>query len=197
MASPGWLSVRRRTPRLTSVWRPSGPTSHSREASTPNGPEVWSFARTGGRPISVYGVVTFSPRTTAVPGESWLSVCTHGSCPAATGSIATDTFGSPPAEVTVWGSALPKRTAPGCRAGQLGAVYGPPAGWSAGQVWLHAVTAPGAGGAPVPFRYASRNAEPWSLRCWSALSLLPPRWWPRSPTWKATGAFGSAARTAL
>src|SRR3712207_7882647 len=100
---------------------------------------------TVGRPISVKGVVTAAPRTTAVPESSVASVVTHGLLPARTGSTASPFSGSPPAELIVCASARPKRTAPGWIAGQLSAVNGPPAGASRGQVCVNVVTLPGAG----------------------------------------------------
>ena len=132
-----------------------------------------------------------------MPGSLAACVLRQASAPPPIGSNAVAVSGLPPLDSTVCAPAPPKSTAPGCTAAQLAARNGPPAGAAFGQVWVNAVTLPGAGGEPAPRRWASKNALPWSLSALSASTLLEPRAWPRSANCRATGAFAFAARRAL
>jgi len=54
---------------------------------------------------------------------------------------------------------------------------------------------PGAGPAPPPgLRFASKNRSAWAAICAASTGWFAARLWPRSPSWRATGARGSPAR---
>src|SRR5436305_1916781 len=76
----------------------------------------------------------------------------HEVAPPAIGSYWLAVDWLPPDEVTVCAAFEPKVTAPGWIAGQLGAVNGPLKGAPGGHTWAYAVTLPGAGAGPEPFR---------------------------------------------
>ena len=121
-------------PRLISRWLPSGRTSHRRPTSSPNDPTVLTVAVIVGSPISVkLGLVMVY---TAVPGSVSAVTVLQASVVPAIGSNPAAIVGLPPAEVTICGAAEPNVCKPGCSAGQPAAVYGPPPGAVAGEVWV-------------------------------------------------------------
>ena len=105
----------------------------------------------------------------------------------AIGSNALATEELPPADVNVFAASEPKVTPGRCSASHVRALYGPPSGVVLGQVWLNAVTDPGAGPFAEFARWAEKNREPWLFRYLLVSALFAPRLWPRSPNWRLTG----------